>query len=128
MERNLTSDAEIGRCEVYLKAHTRKDKVVQYPDLAEKLDELYSSNPASRMTGVDDVLIELVGSDSRGRMQGLGCSISKTVLKKLAPARSKVENVTKEKEGLTQEIFEMKKSLNGLTQELFEMKKIWVDI
>ncbi|XP_058103716.1 uncharacterized protein LOC131247481 [Magnolia sinica] len=66
MEKNLTSDAEIGRCEVFLRAHTRKDKVVQYPDLAEKLDELYSSNPASRMTDMNDALTELVGSDNRG--------------------------------------------------------------
>ncbi|XP_058084106.1 uncharacterized protein LOC131231818 [Magnolia sinica] len=60
MEKNLTSDAEISRCEVFLRAHTRKDKVVQYPDIAEKLDEFYSSNPASRMTGMDDALTEVL--------------------------------------------------------------------
>ncbi|XP_058111800.1 uncharacterized protein LOC131255123 [Magnolia sinica] len=111
MERNLTSDAEIGRGDVYLRAHTSKDKVVQYPDLVQKLDELYSSNPASKMTGVDDALTQLVGSDSRGRMRGLGCSISKTGLKKSTPARSKLHNMAKEREGLAQEILEIKKSL-----------------
>ncbi|XP_058084015.1 uncharacterized protein LOC131231731 [Magnolia sinica] len=101
MEKNLTSDAEISRCEVFLRAHIRKDKVVQYPDLAEKLDELYSSNPASRITSMDDALTELVGSDKRGRMRSVGCSISKIGLKKSAPAHSKVENMTKEKESVT---------------------------
>ncbi|XP_058106306.1 uncharacterized protein LOC131249515 [Magnolia sinica] len=110
-ERNLTSDAEIGRCDVYLRAHTSKDKVVQYPDLVEKLDELYSSNPSSKITSVDDALTQLVGSDSRGRMRGLGCSITKTGLKMSTPARSKVENLIKEKDGLVQEIFDIKKSL-----------------
>ncbi|XP_058103666.1 uncharacterized protein LOC131247329 [Magnolia sinica] len=63
------------------------------------------------MTGVDDALTQLVGSDSRGRMRGLGCSISKTGLKKSTPARSKLHNMAKEKEGLAQEILEIKKSL-----------------
>ncbi|XP_058110924.1 26S proteasome non-ATPase regulatory subunit 4 homolog [Magnolia sinica] len=64
MERNLTSDAEIGRGDVYLRAHTSKDKVVQYPDLVQKLDELYSSNPASKMTGVDDALTQICQSQN----------------------------------------------------------------
>ncbi|XP_058095988.1 uncharacterized protein LOC131241252 isoform X2 [Magnolia sinica] len=114
MERNLTSDAEVGRGDVYLRAHTSKDKVVQFPDLAEKLNELYSSNPASRMTDVDDALTQLLGPDSRGRMRGLGCSVGKTGLKKSAPARSKAETMTKEKESLAHEILEIKKSLDDI--------------
>ncbi|XP_058082437.1 uncharacterized protein LOC131230549 [Magnolia sinica] len=110
-ERNLTSDVEIGRHDVYLRAHTSKDKVVQYPDLVEKLDDLYSNNPSSKITGVDDALTQLVSSDSKGRMRGLGCSITKTGLKMSAPARSKVENLIKERDGLVQEIFDIKKSL-----------------
>ena len=44
-------------------------------------------------------------------MRGLGCSVSKTGLKKSGPIRSKVETVTKEKESLSQEIVEIKKTL-----------------
>ncbi|XP_058080376.1 uncharacterized protein LOC131228614 [Magnolia sinica] len=110
-ERNLISDAEIGRCDVYLRAHTSKDGVVQYPHPVEKLDELYSSNPSSKITGVDDALTQLVGSDSRGRMWSLSCSITKTGLKMSAPARSKVENLIKERDSLVQEIFDIKKLL-----------------
>ncbi|XP_058114225.1 uncharacterized protein LOC131257347 [Magnolia sinica] len=61
-------------------------------------------------------------------MRGLGCSISKVGLKKSAPARSKVENVTKEKENVTQELSQVKKKLDGITQEIVEMKKTLVDM
>ncbi|XP_058086738.1 uncharacterized protein LOC131233908 [Magnolia sinica] len=44
-------------------------------------------------------------------MRGLGCSISKTGLKKSTPVRSKLDYIIKEKEGLVQEILEIKKSL-----------------
>ncbi|XP_058111338.1 26S proteasome non-ATPase regulatory subunit 4 homolog [Magnolia sinica] len=44
-------------------------------------------------------------------MRGLGCSISKTGLKKSTPTRSKLHNMAKEREGLAQEILEIKKSL-----------------
>ncbi|XP_058081835.1 uncharacterized protein LOC131229811 [Magnolia sinica] len=54
---------------------------------------------------------KLVSSDSRGRMRGLGCSISKTGLKKSTPVHSKLDNMIKEKEGLKKEILEIKKSL-----------------
>ncbi|XP_058076825.1 uncharacterized protein LOC131225321 [Magnolia sinica] len=66
----------------------------------EKLDELYSSNPSFKITDVDDALT-----------QGLGCSITTIGLKMSAPARSKVENLIKEKDGLVQEIFDIKKLL-----------------
>ncbi|KAF6141896.1 hypothetical protein GIB67_037864 [Kingdonia uniflora] len=37
MKRKLNSDALVARSEVYLTAHTKRDNIVQYPELAEKI-------------------------------------------------------------------------------------------
>ncbi|XP_058076661.1 uncharacterized protein LOC131225200 [Magnolia sinica] len=96
------------------KCPVRESSSQQYHSVP-NLNEVHNA-----MTGVDDALTELIGSDNRGRMRGLGCSISKIGLKKSAPARSKVENVIKEKESVTQELFKVKKTLVDI--------KAWVDM
>ncbi|XP_058102407.1 uncharacterized protein LOC131246365 [Magnolia sinica] len=58
IKRNLTTDAEVGRTEVYIRAHTTKDNKVQFPETFEKIKLIQSSNPASRMTSVDDALTQ----------------------------------------------------------------------
>ncbi|XP_058106915.1 uncharacterized protein LOC131250648 [Magnolia sinica] len=96
IERNLTTDAEVGRAEVYIRAHTTKDNKVQFPETFEKIKSIQSSNPASRMTSVNDALTQSIGSDSRGRMRGIGGNVGKITLKKTMPIVHKLGVVSRE--------------------------------
>ncbi|XP_058077185.1 uncharacterized protein LOC131225638 isoform X2 [Magnolia sinica] len=93
IERNLTTDAEVGRAEVYIRAHTTKDNKVQFP-------ETFS-----------------IGSDSRGRMRGIGGNVGKIALKKTMPIVHKLGAVSRERDNLVDELDEVKKSLGDLRQK-----------
>ncbi|XP_058115276.1 uncharacterized protein LOC131258180 isoform X1 [Magnolia sinica] len=117
IERNLTTDAEVGRAEVYIRAHTTKDNKVQFLETFEKIKSIQSSNPASRMTSVDDALTQSIGSDSRGRMQGIGGNVGKITLKKTIPIVHKLGVVSRERDNLVDKLDEMQKSLGDLHQK-----------
>ncbi|XP_058077186.1 uncharacterized protein LOC131225638 isoform X3 [Magnolia sinica] len=117
IERNLTTDAEVGRAEVYIRAHTTKDNKVQFPETFEKIKLIQSSNPASRMTSVDDAFTQSIGSDSRGRMRGIGGNVGKIALKKTMPIVHKLGAVSRERDNLVDELDEVKKSLGDLRQK-----------
>ncbi|KAF9622446.1 hypothetical protein IFM89_031249 [Coptis chinensis] len=57
-ERKLKSDLEVGRAEVYIRAHTKKDKTIQCPEIV------------------------TLGKDKSGRMRGMGAGISSTTMVK----------------------------------------------
>ncbi|KAF9600493.1 hypothetical protein IFM89_009942, partial [Coptis chinensis] len=58
VENKFKSDLEVGRAEVYLRAHTKKDKTIQCPEIA------------------------TLGKDKSGRMRGMGAGVSSTMVKK----------------------------------------------
>ncbi|KAF6170218.1 hypothetical protein GIB67_038751 [Kingdonia uniflora] len=55
MERNVP-DEDVGRADVFIKAHTRADKTYQFPKIIEKLQENMNLYPDSNKIGHDDVL------------------------------------------------------------------------
>ncbi|XP_058072979.1 uncharacterized protein LOC131221699 [Magnolia sinica] len=118
IERNLTSDADVGRADVYIRAHTTKDDKLQFPEAFEKIKSIQSSNPTSQMTNVDDALTQSIGSDSRGRMRGIGGNVGKIALRKTIPIIDKLNMVMRDPDNLKEEVGEMKKSLVDLHMKL----------
>ncbi|XP_058082441.1 uncharacterized protein LOC131230553 [Magnolia sinica] len=114
IERNLTSDVEVGRADVYIRAHTTNDDKLQFSEAFEKTKSIQSSNPASQMTNVDDALTQSIGSDSRGHMRGIGGNVGKIALRKTIPIIDKLNMVTQDRDNLKEEVSEMKKSLVDL--------------
>ncbi|KAK1314460.1 hypothetical protein QJS10_CPA06g00353 [Acorus calamus] len=95
MERNATSDAEISRSEVYNKAHTKKDKTVQIPDI--------------------------LGNDTRGRMRGMGAGINKTVFKNATSIIQKNLKLEKEKTQMGEKIEILQAEMNNVKALLANM-------
>ncbi|KAF9623148.1 hypothetical protein IFM89_037729 [Coptis chinensis] len=70
VENEFKSDLEVGRAEVYIRAHTKKDKTIQ-------------SVPRSFT----------LGKDKSGRMRGMGAGVSSTMVKKTALVLKKKEEL-----------------------------------
>ncbi|XP_058085219.1 uncharacterized protein LOC131232760 [Magnolia sinica] len=70
------------------------------------------------MTNVDDALTQSIGSDSRGRMRGIGGNVGKIALRKTIPIIDKLNMVTRDRDNLKEEVGEMKKSLVDLHMKL----------
>ncbi|KAK1283110.1 hypothetical protein QJS10_CPB21g01200 [Acorus calamus] len=121
MERNATSEAEISRSEVYIRAHTKKDKTVQIPDVIEKLKEIQDSNPSSQQTSVDDALTQVLGNDSRGRMRGMGAGINKTVFKNATSMITKNLKLEKEKMQMGEKIEILQEEMKNVKALLANM-------
>ncbi|KAF5197252.1 hypothetical protein FRX31_013164, partial [Thalictrum thalictroides] len=90
-ERNVKSDFEVGRAEVYIRAHTKKDKTVQCPEIVEKIQEIENSTPKSNPLCVNDALTQVLGKDRNGHMRGMGAGISITMVKKTSTLLKKNE-------------------------------------
>ncbi|KAF6176062.1 hypothetical protein GIB67_000156, partial [Kingdonia uniflora] len=56
-ERGVT-DEEIGRVEVYIPAHTKKDKTIQCPDVIAELQNTMRKDPKSIQTGANDAIAQ----------------------------------------------------------------------
>ncbi|KAK1307015.1 hypothetical protein QJS10_CPA10g00425 [Acorus calamus] len=97
MERNATSDAEISRSEVYIRAHTKKDKTVQIPDVI------------------------VLGNDSRGRMRGMGAGINKTVFKNATSMITKNLKLEKEKMQMGEKIEILQEEMKNVKALLANM-------
>ncbi|KAF9607227.1 hypothetical protein IFM89_033434 [Coptis chinensis] len=58
VENKFKSDLEVGRAEVYIRAHTKKDKTIQCPEITEKIQRIVNSDPSSNILSVDDALAQ----------------------------------------------------------------------
>ncbi|KAF9612383.1 hypothetical protein IFM89_039301 [Coptis chinensis] len=90
VENKFKSDLEVGRAEVYIRAHTKKDKTIQCPEIAEKIQGIVNSDPSSNILSVDDALAQ---TNKSGRMRGMGAGVSSTMVKKTALILKKNEEL-----------------------------------
>ncbi|KAF6156714.1 hypothetical protein GIB67_003861, partial [Kingdonia uniflora] len=60
-ERGAT-DEEIGRVEVYISAHTKKDKTIQCPDVIVELQNTMWKDPKCIRTGANDAIAQVISS------------------------------------------------------------------
>ncbi|KAF6152113.1 hypothetical protein GIB67_031435, partial [Kingdonia uniflora] len=58
-ERGIT-DEKIGKIEVYIPAHTKKDTTIQCPDVIAKLQNIIRKDPKSIRTGPNDAIAQAV--------------------------------------------------------------------
>ncbi|KAF6163073.1 hypothetical protein GIB67_001401 [Kingdonia uniflora] len=75
MEKNVP-DEDVGRADVFIKAHTKADKTYQCPEIIEKLQENMNLYPDSNKIGHDDVLAKTLGKDKKGHMIAMGIDIT----------------------------------------------------
>ncbi|KAF6143499.1 hypothetical protein GIB67_029668 [Kingdonia uniflora] len=75
VERNVP-DEDVGRANVFIKAHTKADKTYQCPKIIEKLQENMNLYPDSNKIGHDDVLAKTLGKDKKGHMMAMGIDIT----------------------------------------------------
>ncbi|KAF6149655.1 hypothetical protein GIB67_017388 [Kingdonia uniflora] len=73
-ERGVT-DEEIGRVEVYIPTHIKKDKIIQCPDVIAELQHTMRKDPKSIRTGPNDVIVQVISpTDSLPSQQGTSSS------------------------------------------------------
>ncbi|KAF6135806.1 hypothetical protein GIB67_028125 [Kingdonia uniflora] len=75
VERNAP-DKDIGRADVFIKAHTKANKTYQCPEVIEKLQENMNLYPDSNKIGHDDVIAKTLGKDKKGHMMAMGIDIA----------------------------------------------------
>ncbi|KAF6174970.1 hypothetical protein GIB67_026458 [Kingdonia uniflora] len=75
VERNVPEE-DVGRADVFIKAHTKADKTYQCPEIIEKLQENMNLYPDSNKIGHDDVLAKTLGKDKKGHMMAMGINIT----------------------------------------------------
>ncbi|KAF9610120.1 hypothetical protein IFM89_019985 [Coptis chinensis] len=73
MENKFKSGLEVGRAEVYIRAHTKKNKTIQCPEIT--------------------ISLQTLGKDKSGCMRGMGTGISSTMVKKTALVLKKNEEL-----------------------------------
>ncbi|KAF6169386.1 hypothetical protein GIB67_016556, partial [Kingdonia uniflora] len=71
VERNAR-DEDVGRANVFIKAHTKADKTYQCPKIIEKLQENMNLYPDLSKIGYDDVLAKTLAKDKKGHMMAMG--------------------------------------------------------
>ncbi|KAF6156923.1 hypothetical protein GIB67_039684 [Kingdonia uniflora] len=75
VERNVP-DEDVGRADVFIKAHTRADKTYQCPEIIEKLQVNMNLYPNLNKIGHDDVLAKTLDKDKKGHMMTMGIDIT----------------------------------------------------
>ncbi|KAF6134306.1 hypothetical protein GIB67_035667 [Kingdonia uniflora] len=71
VERNVP-DQDVGRADVFIKAHIKADETYQCPEMIEKLQENMNLYPDSNKIGLDDVLTKTLGKHKKGHMMAMG--------------------------------------------------------
>ncbi|KAF6146895.1 hypothetical protein GIB67_018548 [Kingdonia uniflora] len=74
-ERNVP-DEDVGRADVFIKAHTMADKTYQCPKIIKKLKENMNLYPDSNKICHNDVLAKTLGKDKKSHMMAMGIDIT----------------------------------------------------
>ncbi|KAF6147172.1 hypothetical protein GIB67_017258 [Kingdonia uniflora] len=80
-ERGVT-DEEIGRVEVYIPAHTKKDKTIQCPDVIAELQNTMRNDPKSIRRGPNDAIAQKFGKERKGGTRDMGAGMSISLMEK----------------------------------------------
>ncbi|KAF6142418.1 hypothetical protein GIB67_033845 [Kingdonia uniflora] len=75
VERNVP-DENVGRADIFIKAHTKADKTYQCPKIIKKLQENMILYPDSNKIGHDDVFTKTLGKDKKDHMMDMGIDIT----------------------------------------------------
>ncbi|KAF6134960.1 hypothetical protein GIB67_037487, partial [Kingdonia uniflora] len=81
-ERGVT-DEEIGRVEVYIPAHTKKDKTIQCPDVIAELQNTMRNDPKSIRIGPNDAIAQKFGKERKGGTRDMGAGMSISLMEKM---------------------------------------------
>ncbi|KAF6166026.1 hypothetical protein GIB67_012923 [Kingdonia uniflora] len=82
VERGVT-DEEIGRVEVYIPAHTKKDKTIQCSDVILKLQNTMRKSPKSIQMGPNDAIAQKFSKERKGGTRGMGVGMSISLVEKV---------------------------------------------
>ncbi|KAF6170041.1 hypothetical protein GIB67_042846, partial [Kingdonia uniflora] len=114
-ERGVT-DEEIGRVEVYIPAHTKKDKTIQCPDVIAELQNTKLKDPKSIQTGPNDVIAQKFGKERKGRTRGMGTGMSITLVEKVGHIVNENEELRSNNNELKFSTEKLRKDLDALTK------------
>ncbi|KAF6163041.1 hypothetical protein GIB67_033312 [Kingdonia uniflora] len=112
-ERGVT-DEEIGRVEVYISAHTKKDKTIQCPDVIAKLQNTMRKDPKSIRTGPNDVIAQKFGKERKGGTRGMGVGMSISLVEKVGPIVNENEELRSNNNELKFATEKLRKDLDAL--------------
>ncbi|KAF6171233.1 hypothetical protein GIB67_036901 [Kingdonia uniflora] len=106
-ERGVT-DEEIGRVEVYIPAHTKKDKTIQYPDVIE-------------CTTICQFIVIFIsmqkfGKERKGGTRGMGADISISLVEKVGHIVNENEELRSNNNELKFATEKLRKNLDALTK------------
>ncbi|KAF6165965.1 hypothetical protein GIB67_012862, partial [Kingdonia uniflora] len=109
-ERGVT-DEEIGRVEVYIPAHTKKDKTIQCPDVIAELQNTMRNDPKSIRTGPNDAIAQ-----RKGGTRGMGAGMSISLVEKVGHIVNENEELLSNNNELKFATEKLRKDLDALTK------------
>ncbi|KAF6158469.1 hypothetical protein GIB67_022066 [Kingdonia uniflora] len=114
-ERGVT-DEEIGRVEVYIPAHTKKDKTIQCPDVIAEVQNTMRNGPKSIRTGPNDAIVQKFGKERKGGTRGMGAGMSISLLEKVGHIVNENEELLSNNNELKFATEKLRKDLDALTK------------
>ncbi|KAF6170837.1 hypothetical protein GIB67_015789 [Kingdonia uniflora] len=114
-ERGVTNE-EIGRVEVYIPTHTKKDKTIQCPDVITELQNTMRKDPKSIRTGPNDAIAQIFGKERKDGTRGMGAGMSISLVEK-------IDHIVNENEELRSNNNELKFATEKLRKDLDPLTK-----
>ncbi|XP_058098334.1 uncharacterized protein LOC131243189 isoform X2 [Magnolia sinica] len=126
-------DTLISRTEVWIKTHTRKDGSVHSNAAShvEKVKELLASEGSNSHDILNDPLTQVFGPDTRGRVRGVGTTVSQSqirgsaaALEKISSYKGKVEEQSSTIQEQSFKIQELSSKIDFLTDQIGGIKEM----
>ncbi|KAF6142452.1 hypothetical protein GIB67_039416 [Kingdonia uniflora] len=113
-EERGVADEEIGRVEVYIQAHTKKDKTIQCPDA--ELQNTMRNDPKSIRTGPNDAIGQKFVKERKGGTRGMGAGMSISLVEKVGHIVNENEELLSNNNELKFATEKLRKYLDALTK------------
>ncbi|KAF6153168.1 hypothetical protein GIB67_031122 [Kingdonia uniflora] len=115
-EKRGVTDEEIGRVEVYIPAHTKKDKTIQCSDVIAELQNTMRKDPKSIRMGPNDAIAQKFGTKGKGRTRGMGAGMSISLVEKVVHIVNKIEELRSTNNELKFATEKLRKDLDALAK------------
>ncbi|KAF6163010.1 hypothetical protein GIB67_021159, partial [Kingdonia uniflora] len=114
-ESGITDD-EIGRVEVYIIAHSKKNKTIQCHDVITKLQNTMQKDAKSIQTGHNDAIAQKFGKKRKGGTRGMGAGMSISLVEKVGHIVNENEELRSNNDELKFATEKLRNNLDALTK------------